>query len=233
MEKWPLVEMVLATGALGTAAFGVVDGLKAFKWIGSAGFKHIQKTMGANTYQSLRNTYGPGFVELLEAQYMENRTQGELIRTLRQGVRIGLNENNAPALASEVGVIGGEDLKAIATNISSGDGLSDNQKNMLSRFELAVDARVDAAIALADKSYKSSMRGLAMLAAIGFAQIGAFSMKKFEITDIVSATDKGLFDWQTFLLALVVGLAAVPLAPIAKDVAKALESAAKATRRRK
>lgn len=228
MELSLLVDMILAAGALGTAAYGVVDGFKYSDGFASAGFARIQETMGANAYASLGRAYGNGYENLLRAQYLEGRKQGELVRTLRQGVRIGLNENNAAALADEVGVIEGEDLKAIATNIRSGEGLSDAQKNMLSRFELAVDARVDAAVALADKRYKSIMRFSASAAAIVFAFIGAFGLSD---TPLLTMTSSQALE--IAMLALVVGVAAVPLAPIAKDVAKAVQSAAKATRRRK
>lgn len=227
MELSLLVDMILAAGALGTAAYGVVDGFKYSDGFASAGFNRIQETMGANAYASLGKAYGNGYENLLRAQYLEGRKQGELVRTLRQGVRIGLTENNAAAMADEIGVIEGEDLKAIAANVRSGEGLSDNQKNMLSRFELAVDARVGAAVALADKSYKSIMQMRASVAAIGLAMVGAFGLREAGVANMNSGTA------ETLLLALVVGVAAVPLAPIAKDVAKAVQSAAKATRRRK
>lgn len=227
MELSLLVDMILAAGALGTAAYGVVDGFKFSDGFASAGFDRIKKTMGAQAYASLGNAYGNGYETLLRAQYLQGRTQGELVRTLRQGVRIGLNEANAPAMAEEVGVIEGKDLKAIAVNVRSGEDLSDNQKNMLSRFELAIDARVDAAVALADKSYKSIMQMRASAAAIFFALLGAFGLREAGVANMNSGTT------ETLMLALVVGVAAVPLAPIAKDVAKAVQSAAKATRRRK
>ena len=80
--------IVLATGALGTAAFGIVE---AFKWtrLGYAGFSQIKKNLGP-IWDTLRDAYGRDYEQVLRGQYRGN--QQELVRTIRQGVRIGLTE---------------------------------------------------------------------------------------------------------------------------------------------
>ena len=204
-----LVEIVLATGALGTAAFGIVETLK---WtpVGAFGFKSIPKVLGP-IWEVLGVAYGKDFESLLRYQYKGERDA--LARTLRQGVRIGLKADNAPGLADHLGMVDKEQLRQAAQEAEGGEDLSDELRNVLGRFELAVDARIDAALTLARSRYEGAMRIMASIIALAIALIVGFIL-------------------DNLLLATLVGVAAVPLAPIAKDVATALQSAAKALRQR-
>ena len=83
--------IVLATGALGTAAFGIVEALKWTR-LGEAGFRAILKVLGP-IIELLRTAYGPDFQNLLRAQYRGD--QRDLTRVIRQGVRVGLTAANA------------------------------------------------------------------------------------------------------------------------------------------
>jgi hypothetical protein len=95
---------VVAIGALGTAAFGIVDGLKLVPWIDLAGFERLFSGGGPSRGRmwlakfkagldallpALTLAYGTDVMELLKAQYRSGRATGDLPRTLRQGVRIG------------------------------------------------------------------------------------------------------------------------------------------------
>jgi hypothetical protein len=211
--------VVLATGALGTAAFGIVE---AMKWtrLGRSGFSKIEKTLGSAVMGSLRNAYGTDYLALLAAQYRNGRGKGDLPRSLRQGIRLGLRPDNAAGMAEHVGVVDGEALVAVANALAGGNTLSAEQKAVLGRFELAIDARIDAALALAESIYLGSVRCAAMGVAVGLALIAA----------VCIAGGLAEAEWVT---ALIVGIAAVPLAPIAKDVSRALQSAATAIGARK
>jgi hypothetical protein len=204
-----LVQMVLAAGALGTAAFGIVDGLKGTV-IGEAGFSTLSVMLGP-LKTALAKAYGNEFMELLKAQYRDGRGTGPLPRILRQGARIGLTKDNAAEIAKFVGegIINTSELANIAEKIADGRKLEDSERGLLARFELAVDTRIDAAVALAEQRYILVTRWWAS----GFA--------------VALALNADL------LKGLIVGLVAVPLAPIAKDVASALQSATKALKARK
>ena len=215
-----LGELVLAAGVIGTAAFGIVDGLK-WLWIGRLGFGQIKNRLGALT-SALQNAYGPDVLDLLEAQYRNGRTKGDLPKTLRQGVRVGLTPGNAGELAGYVGMVDGDKLTEIAGSIAEGTSLDSSQRGLLGRYELAVDARLDAALGLAEQSYKSGARLHAAGIAVVLALLAATTMIE------ASMTDQQM--WELMIKAFIVGIAAVPLAPIAKDVAKALQSANKAFR---
>ena len=101
--------IVLATGALGTAAFGIVEGLKRWRRLGEAGFHAILTLLSAIS-DTLRTAYGPDVEKLLRAQYRGQ--QGELARVIRQGARIGLTSGNAEGVARGLGIVDAEKLKA-------------------------------------------------------------------------------------------------------------------------
>ncbi len=210
-----LTEFVLAAGALGTAAFGIVE---AFKWtpLGLAGFGQITKTLG-RLMETLEEAYGADYLHLLKSQYRTGRAKGDLRRTIRQGVRVGLNADNAARMAAFVGVTDKESLKAGTAILKSGDELKNEVRNAIGRFELAVDTRIDAALSLAQSDYVGTMRIAASTVAIVLALVAAYYL------------DADKFDIQ-WVKAFIVGIVAVPLAPIAKDVATALRSAGKAVK---
>lgn len=198
--------IVLATGALGTAAFGIVEGLKRWRRLGEAGFHAITTVLAAIT-ETLRAAYGPDVEKLLRAQY--RGAQGELARVIRQGARIGLTPDNAEAVARGLGMIDAAQLKRAAVAMESGQELPAELRNVLGRFELAVDARVDAALTLAQDYYAGTTKIVASIVALIIAvSVGVYLGRVFE--------------------SVLIGLAAVPLAPIAKDVVSAIKAASDA-----
>lgn len=207
---------VIAAGALGTAAFGIVEGLK-WTALGRGGFSQIPKTLGDSLMGALEHAYGPDYLDLLMAQYRSGRAKGELPRSLRQGIRIGLRPENAAGMADHVGVVDSDTLTVIAEKLMRDGKLEDDEKSRLARFELAVDARIDAALALAERTYLGWVRGWATIFSVGLALVAAVSIA-------------GGIENAQWTSAIIVGIAAVPLAPIAKDVSKALQSAATAIR---
>lgn len=215
-----LVAIVLAVGALGTASFGIVEG---FKWtfIGLAGFRQIRKLLGDPVMKALQIAYGSEYLPLLKGQYRAERTTGELLKSIRQGARVGLTPETAGDLAQRVGVVNKAELKAVAAKLQKGKDLNDNQRNILGRYELALDARIDAALALANDKYIGYMRLLASGVSLVIAVLVWWYLSD-ETKEKVP-----------LLTAIVIGLAAVPIAPVAKDVAKAIQSAARAMPRRK
>jgi hypothetical protein len=202
--------IVLAAGALGTAAFGIVEGLKRWKPLGEAGFPVVLELLNP-IFVTLHAAYGPDVDKVLRAQYRGERS--ELTRVIRQGARIGLKPENAEAVATSLGIVQAADLKAATEQIEVGRELSAEHRNVIGRYELAVDARIDAALCLAIDEYAT----VAKITASAIALAIALAV--------------GLTVGQPFQ-ALLVGIAAVPLAPIAKDVATALRSAADALRQR-
>lgn len=209
LDAATLTAMVLATGALGTAAFGIVDGLKIFG-LGKLGFGKIRATLGEAVMEAVHGAYGAETSTYLRALYLEGRKEGALPRTLRQGLRVGLTPDNALRLAEVVGVVDGVRLREAARKLQAGRDLEDEERGIVGRFELAIDSRIEAALVLADQSYINGMRVAALIVAVALALVAAATLGDFGAN---------------LPRALIVGLAAVPLAPIAKDLATALRQA--------
>ena len=145
-----LSAIVLATGALGTAAFGIVEALKRWRRLGEAGFPAVLRLLSP-IFVTLATAYGRDVEKVLRAQYRGER--GELTRVIRQGARIGLTPDNAERVAAGLGMVEPEHLKAAALAIKAGQELPADLRNVIGRFELAVDARIDAALCLAADDY--------------------------------------------------------------------------------
>jgi hypothetical protein len=234
LANLPLADLVLATGTLGLAASGVVEGLKSYDRVGLKGYKCIRETLGDSLMSTMRFAYGDNYEVLLKAQYRNVEGKEELVSSLRQGIRLGLKPDNAIEVAKDVGVVLPDQLLEITNQLVKGKELTDEQTGLLGRFELAIDTKIDAAITLAESTYQASMRNhaffvsivIAIVAAIGLAEtpINMFTSKE----GILSISKK--ISWS---LVFIVGIAAVPLAPIAKDLSTGLRAAATALRSRK
>lgn len=224
MELDRLYEVILAAGGLGIAAFGIVEGLK-WSRLGVAGFDRGLRLLGELT-SALEVAYGRAWAELLKAQYRQGRTTGELPRTLRQGIRAGLTEANAVKIARHLDLAAPQTLREAAQKVEAGKAgdLSDRERNVIGRFELAADTRIEAALGLADSRYVVAQRVAAGIVALGVALFVAALITGFDGSEPGNA--------RTWGFAALVGLSAVPLAPISKDVVSALQAAQQALRSR-
>jgi len=207
-----LTSAIAAAGALGTASFGIVEGLK-WTALGSAGFSSIDKYLGEDLVGCLRIAYGPDFERLLRAQYrQDSQSQAVIAKSLRQGVRIGLTSGNAASVATFLGTVAPSALQQAVETVERADSLTDANRAAIGRFELAADARIESALSRAKDAYLGWVRGTASVCAIVLA-IGTALLLKCSAID-----------------GLIVGIVAVPLAPIANDVVAAVQAATKAMR---
>jgi len=206
-----LTNAILATGALGTAAFGVVEALK-FTSLGNAGFSLAIRELGPLT-ECMRVAYGEKYESLLRGQY-RSEDRDLLPRTLRQGVRIGATGNNADSVTRFLGSLDRDSFVGALDAAENGKAMKADQRNILGRFELAADARIDAALCMARARYVDSTRLTASFVALALALVVGANMP-----DV------------TLVQSFIVGLAAVPFAPIAKDVASGISAASKALRK--
>lgn len=218
MNLEQLSVMIMAAGGLGTASFGIVEALK-WSRVGEFGYKKIPQTLGP-LMDALKSAYGNDYDKLLRAQYRKDRKEQKILtRTLRQGIRVGLNKNNVKMIAEFLGHSDTESLLAAVETLgkiaqSEDFDFPEKQRNALGRFELAVDARIDAAVTLAYDSYVGSIRLLASLVSLVIAMLAAF------LLDV------------SYIKAVIVGIMAVPIAPMANDIVGALQSAAKALQKK-
>jgi hypothetical protein len=245
--------VALAVGGLGAASYGVVDGMKLFPWIDLAGFERLfanRRTGGkAKSKQpalaggrgwpaaqradltplldALQAAYGSDVLPLLKAQYRSGRSKGDLPRSLRQGVRIGfgvMQEDDLVHAALGLGIDEKTAKEAAAAMMegrnqrppASGETnaapapVSKEQRSALARLETTIDARIDAALVLAEVQYVMQTKAIATAVAL----LIAFGVGHALKADLV--------------VAFMIGIAAVPLAPVAKDLSTALQEAVRA-----
>lgn len=207
-----LPQLAAAIGALGTAAFGLVDASKVF----GGGVNHIGFTGIRGAIRQLTDAGEPvnalsqkKIVATLQANWMNGTQLGSQKAIAKSLIKLNLHPRNAVALAEATGVDPGV-LKIVATKIAEGTSLSSAESDVFARFDLIVTALLDEAYQRSDQFYRNWTRALAALVAVALALAGARMLHP-------------PVDWP---LAVLVGLLATPLAPIAKDLATALATAA-------
>lgn len=255
--------VILAIGALGAAAFGVIEAFgksvassswriidhdtgeiaadrrllsfgTRFRGLPFVGFSAVQEFMRALA-PALIAAYGRDYQKVVLRQYRNGRGGGEAPGTIRQGVRLGLQmitpeqtsymvaqiwgapEGAAPRLAA---AISARNQRLGQVGAGSGDVPPDEAEALLASFITALDARLDAAFAVAEERYVAAARGWAAVAALGLA-LGL---------NYIAAVTPPAGDTLPWGVAALVGLVAVPLAPVSKDLAKAVADAVGAFR---
>jgi hypothetical protein len=216
IKEIPLTQTIAAIGALGTAAFGIVDASKsAFSFINRIGLSHIRQTIDLLTPGPAGvNSLGRRqILETVEANWINGADLNRQKCTAVSLIQGHLIATNAAGLAQNTNV-DSSTLEAIAGNTLSGVMLSPQQTAVQTRFELIVNTLIDEAYQRADERYRNGTRSLAACVAVLLAIAGGWVLlgSRFWELDHVAC-------------ALLVGLLAVPLAPMAKDVSSALAAA--------
>jgi hypothetical protein len=231
---------ITAIGALGMAAFGVVEALgKALAISGTrangdgyhfglpyAGLNVVKRAMQPLS-PALKLAYGPGYFDIIAQQYRADRSAGRAPDTIRQGVRLALpflSKTRAADVISSVWDMDRSYAEALAealqaptadtppkppAPVAAASGAVDPTQALAGRFATALDARVSAAFDLADERYESQAKLWAGIASVVLA-VGF---------------NYGLGEKFPMLLAIGIGIVAVPLAPVAKDLSTSLQNA--------
>lgn len=255
-----LIALVLGIGALGAAAYGLVETLgkamagsrweldpetrearvrrtlfvrfRGLPYVGFTAVQHFMKMVDA----PLRAAYGNDVQLIVRGQYRDGRVAGAAPTTIRQGVRLGLSLLNEDAIRALIRTIWGENVDterlvaAIAARNAApeahleapGGVPMETAERLMSNFVTVLDARMDAAFSLAEERYLAAARTWAALTSIGLA----LGLNYIATLGGAEAAEPAL-PWE---VALLVGVAAVPLAPIAKDLARGLSEAVGAFR---
>jgi hypothetical protein len=210
---------IAATGGLGLAAMSLVDALKAIPGGGVSriGFGHILRVLKLFD-QVMARAAGDRWEGVVLAHWINGRPRDEQMGAIRALLRLGLNTDTARQLA-EIGNVDAEALGEAAAKLVAGAPLDEVEINLIGRAEAAVEARLDAAFDLADQAYRNIARALAGVIAVVLAVVAANFL----------ATPENPIDWR---VAVLVGLLAVPIAPIAKDLVGALTAASRAVKAR-
>jgi hypothetical protein len=215
-----LPQVITAIGGLGTAAFGLVDAAKsAFSGINRVGLKHIHEVVadlapeGANAGGPVNALPQANILDSLEANWVNGNDLASQKAIAKSLIKLHLSSANASTVAVKASVDPAV-LTAVASNLETGTPLSQAEGDTYSRFDLIVTALLDEAYQVYDQVYRNFTKTLAALLAVALAVTAGWSLE-------------GANFWspKEIALAVLVGLLATPLAPIAKDLSSALASA--------
>lgn len=219
-----LIEAVVAVGALGTAAYGLADATKLF-WGGlsNPGFGRVERAIHdlypgdrskADTCQLL--SYG-SVLQTLRANWLNGMPLTNQRDVAKSLIKLHMTPAIAPKLAEKTGV-NPQVLATVADTIRSGGSLSPEEANEFGRFDLMITTALDAAYQRGDQIYRNACKLAATVISVFLAVAGGYALdpKNF---------------WHfggPFGEALLVGLLATPIAPVAKDLSTAIQAGAKA-----
>lgn len=226
--------VIAAIGGLGTASFGLVDATKSIAGgVSNRGFGSITKTMATllpdqpvsvATRDSTAEPPTPPALALksilisLKSNWINGVSHDDQVAIAKSLVKLRLDAALAPSMALLVGV-SPVILTAVAAKIASGQPLDKDETDVYGRFDLVLTTLLDQAYQRADQEYRNTAKICAVIASMLLAVAGAAALKQIGSNFL---TDPHF--WQ----ALLIGLLATPLAPIAKDVASAIQAGARA-----
>jgi hypothetical protein len=198
------------------------------------GFDKVRRLAG-QVAPALRISYGDEYDRILRQQYRAGRGQGEAPDTIRQGVRLGLPFLSAAQATKVIGAVWGlpeAQAKALADALTAekrppsdadpapagAESVAEAQA-LAARFATALDTRVRAAFDLAEEVYQARAR-------LWAAAIAILLSLAYHATTVTGGLQASFVtDPRGWMFALLIGLAAVPLAPMAKDLASSLSDA--------
>jgi hypothetical protein len=209
-----LVNLVTAVGALGGAAMGLVDTTKLFGGGPSNfGFGHIERAL-APFLDALASSSAPfgkhATLRTLKADWLNGAAKDDQKAKAKSLIQLSLSQVEAAALANVAAVNPG-DLQSAVRKKAGGLAAAPDEASALAQFEAVLTAVIDAAYERGDQMYRNAAKFLAMVTSVVLGGIGGL---------VVFGTDP--VDLTFCLLA---GLVATPIAPVAKDLVSALQTA--------
>jgi hypothetical protein len=216
-----LAQVVLAVGALGTAAYGVVDVTKGFGGgISNRGFGDIRNVISKliparPTDKSEASALAlPSALTTLRANWLNGMALTDQKSVAKALIKLNLTEASANGMAAATGV-DAKILTSVAAKLATGAALTPPETDVYGRFDLLLSALLDQGYQRGDQRYRNSAKLLAVPVAIVLALLGAWAIYGSAVTS------------QDLGKAFIGGLLATPLAPVAKDLASAIQAGAK------
>jgi hypothetical protein len=202
-----------ALSALATAAFGLLDASKAF-WggVSNVGLGHIRTAL-TPFEPAFRAAVGPVWWDMVRANWLNGVAKAEQKASVARVLKLGLSEASAPTLAIGAQVDGAA-LAAVAKKLRAGAELTDRDLDVLGRMNAALEAVLDHAFEKAEQQYRNVARLLAGVVAV------ALSLAGWALWEQLAPGPR-----PSLMAALLVGLLAVPIAPVAKDLTSGLSAA--------
>lgn len=223
-----LTQIVTAVGGLGVAAYGLVDVSKSmFGGVSTRGFTNIAKVLAtlvpeipvadAGKVPTSEPTIPPplslqSILITLKSNWINGVASQDQRAIAKTMVKLRLNAASAGLLAQVTGV-DPMILAQVAGKIGGGQPLTQIETDVYGRFDLVLTTMLDQVYQRADQQYRNTAKAAAVLVAVVLAVGGSCAVGMYHLREIG--------------VALLLGLMATPLAPVAKDVSSAIQSGAK------
>jgi hypothetical protein len=222
-----IVNILSAASGVGTAAMGLVDATKAF-WGGPSnlGFGYIRDAARPFLVRGADAASVIGANEVmrtLKANWLNGMPKAEQKARAKALVHLFLVSADTAKVAQAAGIDPAL-MKSLVDKTRKGVALTPEELSGLGQFDAVVSAALDAGYERGDQKYRDSCKTLAFVVSLALATVGGALVSPAGATYIPS---------ETFFMALLVGLLATPLAPVAKDVVTSLQAAAAALQRAK
>jgi hypothetical protein len=200
--------------ALSTASFGLLDATKAFGGgISNFGTGPLKATL-VDFEPALAAALGANWWVVVRASWIGGVPKADQKAKVQALIKLGLNSSTAPRIAPAAHVDAAA-LTAAVTKLETGAALDDADLNVIGRMNATIDALMDAGFEAADARYRNWSRALAGLVSMLLALVAWYF--------IPEGAGK-----PSLALSVIVGLLAVPIAPVAKDLTSALSTAMQA-----
>lgn len=213
--------VIMAVGALGTAAYGLVDATKGLGGgVSTRGLAYIRKSLTPLLPDTQAGAPGSMLsrdviFETLKSNWINGVAASDQKAIAKSLIQLRMDVNSAPTFAKITGVDAAT-LQTVLTKMSTGTALTTAETDTYGRFDLVLTTIIDQAYQRASQQYRNTAKLLAVPISVLLSCTAAL---------IVS-------DWNWYKaswgVAIALGIVATPLAPIAKDVSSAVQTGVKA-----
>ena len=125
------------------------------------------------------------------------------------------NRGVVDALVKEVTIVDAETLKQVIGKLDGTEPMTEKEKVVYGRFDFVLGTMIDAAYRRADQKYRNQAKVWAGAVAVVLAVLGGWSLSDLALVPYLNFS-------HDLALSLLGGVLAVPLAPIAHNVADAI-----------
>jgi hypothetical protein len=219
------VSVITAMGALGTAAFGLVDATKVFGGgVSNIGFGAVDHAL--LPFRAALDSATPNWRATLRANWINGVGKEDQKTAAKTLIRLGISSTNVEALAT-AGHVDRAELREALEAIGTGAPLSVADAQVFGRFNAVIDAVMDAGYELGEQRYRNACKFVAGVIAIGLALWAGYLVNDLPLTAALHGPGSYVGS-RLFWSALFAGAISVPVAPIAKNLASSLQDAATA-----
>ncbi len=214
-----LADCITAVAGIGTAAVALVDSSKIVRGgISNCGFHHIMRVI--TVFFPVNSAPSPaldlvGVRAALRANWLNGTPLTEQKKLARSLITLRLDGVNAAHLAEVTGVDPAI-LSTAADKYRIGKPLDKRESAVINRFDLIVAALLDEGYLQADQTYRNSAKVCAASISILLATLGGWLLSSGAYW---GTADMGI--------AIMAGILATPLAPVAKDISRAVTAGAR------